>query len=124
LSLCHSIIVAEQTHRSGIRAMSMHNELIAWLLARDEYLRPPCVLITEFTPLCSPDEWLYGLPLRAWEYGERIASSRHGECGFSRINGSGHYKAFYQWAPLVGAGYLLEWSPQENAFKVELQWVS
>ncbi|KZC40398.1 hypothetical protein RHOFW510R12_03965 [Rhodanobacter sp. FW510-R12] len=104
--------------------MSKHNELIAWLLARDEHLRPPYVLITEFTPLRSPDEWLYGLPLRAWEYGERVASRSHGECGFSRINESDGYKAFYQWAPLVGAGYLLEWDPQQNVFKVELQWVS
>jgi hypothetical protein len=109
----------------AFNAMSKHNELIAWLLACDEQLRPPYVLITEFTPLSSPDEWLYGLPQRSWVYGERIASRRHGECGFSRINGSDQrYKAFYQWGPLVGAGYLLEWNPQEEAFKIELLWVS
>lgn len=108
--------------------MSKHDELIAWLLARDEHLRPPYVLITEFAPLSSPDEWLYGLPLRSWEYGTPFVPDRyhrHGECGFSRISGSNHYyKAFYRWAPLVGAGYLLKWDPRQNDFEVEPLWIN
>jgi hypothetical protein len=91
--------------------------LVAWLLARDRHLRPACVRVRAYPPLQCPEEWLGGIALRTWEYGDK--TSRHmGECGFGRIIGSRSCKAYYQWNPLVGGEYLLEWLPERRRFEV------